>query len=321
MLEHGGDVFHALAGTELFITGGTGFVGKWLVETLLYANDRLNLGVSAVMLTRDPERFREESPHLALNPAVRLLRGDPCTFECPRRNFPYVIHAASDHEIEATRHVLEFARTSGVQQLLFTSSGAVYGSQPAYITHLSEEYVGAPATAYGQAKRLSELLCALYAEHYEFSALIARLFTFTGPHLALDLNYAVGNFIGNALGGGPIQVKGDGNVYRSYLYAADLAIWLWIILVRGESARPYNVGSPDALTILELARMVVEVGGSGTPVEIGFCADPDVQSAPYVPSTMRAEKELGLRARIPVREGVRRTFNWYSLHRQQLTTI
>ncbi len=309
MLEHAGDSFRALAGAQLFITGGTGFVGKWLVETLLYANDQLNLGISAVILTRDPERFLTESPHLARHAAVRLLRGDTCSFEFPQSTFPYVIHAASNHTPEAIRNVLEFAKKSGVRRFLFTSSGAVYGRQPADVTHLPEEYAETATTGYGQAKHLSELLCVLYAEHYEFSALIARLFTFAGPHLPLNLNFAIGNFIGDALVGRSIRIDGDGTSYRSYLYAADLAIWLWTILVRGDSAHPYNVGSPDSLTILDLAHRVAEVS-PGTAVEISHGAR---ESSDYVPSTLRAEKELGLRARIPLDEGIRRTLRWHAL--------
>ncbi len=309
ILEHAGDTFRALAGAHIFITGATGFVGKWLLESLLYANDQLKLHVSATILTRNPPRFLRESPHLARHPAVQTIRGEVHDFAFPAGDFAYLIHAASNHDIAATRHLLEFAARSGVRRLLFTSSGAVYGKQPANVTHLAEEYAETPTTGYGQAKRLSELLCVLYAGQYGFSALIARLFTFTGPHLPLNLNFAIGNFIGDALAGRPIRINGDGTPYRSYLYAADLAIWLWTILVRGDSARPYNVGSPYALTILDLARTVAQAA-PGTALEISANAS---HSCNYVPSTLRAEKELGLRARIPVEEGIRRTLRWYGL--------
>ena len=131
-------------------------------------------------------------------------------------------HPAStlDCDLAATRRVLELARTRGAHRLLFTSSGAVYGKQPPGLTHIPEDYPGAPATtdlasAYGQAKRISEFLCSCYSQVYGFDAVIARLFAFVGPLLPLDANYAVGNFIRDGLAGGPVQIGGDGTPYRS----------------------------------------------------------------------------------------------------------
>ncbi len=275
-LTHVGDGWRSLAGARLFITGGTGFVGKWLLESLLWANDQRDLGVSATVLTRDPDRFVAESPHLARHSAVALLKGKVDSFDFPAGDFPFVIHAATeryfeadaerplstfDLDVEGTRRVLEFARTHGGRRLLFTSSGAVYGTQPPSLTHIPEDYTGAPLTttpgsAYGQAKRASEFLCTMYARQYGFAALITRLFAFVGPHLPLNRNFAAGNFIRDALAGGPIHVHGDGTPHRSYLYAADLAVWLWTILLRGESTRPYNVGSGQPVSIAELAQAV-----------------------------------------------------------------
>ncbi len=331
VLEHAGDALRTLAGARLFITGGTGFIGKWLVESLLWANDRLNLGVSALLLTRDPDRFLAQSPHLAQHPAVRLRRGDICNFEFPSGNFDYVIHAATephfdpspqhplgtfDLDVAGTRRVLEFARTHGAHRLLFTSSGAVYGNQPPNLTHVPEEYTGAPSSAdtcsaYGQAKRVSEFMCSMCARQYGFSALIARLFAFVGPHLPLDLNFAVGNFVADVLAGRAIRINGDGTPYRSYLYAADLAIWLWTILAQGESDRPYNVGSPEALTILDLARTVAGLAAPEAAIQIGSQPQPGVPALRYVPCTKRAEQELGLYSRIPVADAICRTFNWH----------
>jgi dTDP-glucose 4,6-dehydratase len=335
ILEHAGDALRTLAGARLFITGGTGFVGKWLVESLLWANDRLNLGVSAVLLTRHPDKFLSESPHLARHSAVRLVHGNLSNFEFPAGHFAYLIHAATqphcdptpqhplgtfDRDIDGTRRVLDFAKTHGVRRLLFTSSGAVYGNQPPDLTHVPEEYTDGPSTvdscsAYGQAKRVSEFMCAMYARQYGFSALIGRLFAFAGPHLPLDTNFAIGNFIRDVLAVKSIRINGDGTPYRSYLYAADLAIWLWTILAKGESARPYNVGSADALTVLDLARTVAQVTEPQTSIEIATQPQLGIPGARYVPSTRRAETELSLFAQIPLPDAIRRTLNWHQYKR------
>jgi len=132
-----------------------------------------------------------------------------------------------------------------------------------------------------------------------------------GPLLPLDANFAVGNFIGDALRGGPVRIAGDGTPYRSYLYAADLAIWLWTVLLRGKGAYPYNIGSPQAFTIAELARTVISVVAPGASVEIAGKPVPGAAPARYVPSTARAERGLGLRPLISMEEGIRRTSSWH----------
>ena len=109
--------------------------------------------------------------------------------------------------------MLELARARGTRRLLFTSSGAVYGKQPPALSHIPEDYPGAPpatdtGSAYGQGKRISEFLCGCYSQVYGFDAVIGRLFAFVGPHLPLDANYAVGNFIRDAMAGGPVRICG-----------------------------------------------------------------------------------------------------------------
>jgi dTDP-glucose 4,6-dehydratase len=331
ILSHTPELWEDLRGQSVFMTGGTGFVGTWLLESLLCANDRHDLRVDVFVLTRDPERFRGTAPHLAGHPAVHLLGGDVLGFDFPEGPFPFVIHAATarafepnyqrplgafDADIDGSRRVLDFARSRGVRRFLFTSSGAVYGRQPPELTHIPEDYAGAPVTtdtgsAYGQAKRVSEFMSAMYGRAHGFDAMIARLFAFVGPILPLDANYAIGNFIGDALKGGPVRIAGDGTPYRSYLYAADLAIWLWTILLKGKAAYPYNVGSPDHMSIERLARLVVDITAPGMPVEIARHPAAGAPAPRYVPSTERAEKELGLRSYITPEQGIRRTYEWY----------
>lgn len=220
--------------------------------------------------------------------------------------------------VQGTRHTLAFAKCCAAGKVLFTSSGAVYGKQPPELTHVPEEYSGAPETvnplsSYGEGKRVSEFLCAMHAERYGFDAKIARCFAFVGPRLPLDRNFAIGNFIRDALKGGPVRVTGDGTPYRSYLYAADLAIWLWTILFRGRSCYPYNVGSENEVTIADLAREVAGVISPGAQVSIDICkiAGPDKDTERYVPSTRRAQTELGLRQHITLRDAVEKTAAWY----------
>jgi dTDP-glucose 4,6-dehydratase len=220
-----------------------------------------------------------------------------------------------DSIVQGTRHVLDFARHCSAKKFLFTSSGAVYGKQPSEITNVSEDYTGAvnpvdPQSAYGEGKRAAELLCSLYSMQYGLEVKIARCFAFVGPYLPLDIHYAVGNFIRDGLKGKPIQVKGDGTPYRSYLYAADLMMWLWTILFKGISCRPYNVGSGQGITIGEVAAIVADQFDHKPQIQI--LQKPKQNQAPerYVPSVQRAEVELGLKQFIDLPDAIRKTVSW-----------
>ena len=328
VLTHTSGLWEPLRGQRIFITGGTGFFGCWLLESFAWANQKLKLDASVLVLTRDPEAFARKAPHLAADPSIRFHKGDVRTFAFPAGAFSHVIHAATeasaklnaenpllmvDTIVEGTRRTLEFAVGCGAKKLLLTSSGAVYGNQPLEMTHVPEDYVGGPnplhpASAYGEGKRIAELLCCIYHERKGLETKIARCFAFVGPYMPLDAHFAIGNFIRDALTGGPIRVQGDGTPYRSYLYASDLAIWLWTILLQAPPCRPFNVGSASALPISALAQ---KVAGS-MPVAKGPPPKPGTLPTRYVPANDRAREELGLVERIPLEEGIRRTLMWYA---------
>jgi dTDP-glucose 4,6-dehydratase len=326
-------LWDGLRGGRLFVTGGTGFFGCWLLETFTHAVDRLGLGATAVVLTRNPVAFARKAPHLAAHPAVTLHRGDVRDFDFPTGDFSHVIHAATesgttlnadapgemlDTILRGTRRVLDFARKARTRQLLLTSSGAVYGQQPPQLTQIPEDYPGGPdpcdpRSAYAEGKRVAELLCLLESQPTGPECKIARSFAFVGPHLPLDAHFAIGNFLRDALAGGPIRVRGDGTPYRSYLYAADLAAWLWTILFRGRPGRPYNVGSANGFPIAEVAHRVADSVQPSLPVAIARRPEPGKLPECYVPCVNRAAEELGLRERIGLEDAIRRTLRWYQL--------
>jgi dTDP-glucose 4,6-dehydratase len=333
VLEHTRPLWEEMRGQRLFITGGTGFFGIWLLESFAHANDALALGARAVVLTRDPAAFAARAAHLAGRSDLAFVRGDVRTFQFPAGEFAFVVHAASspaakpggaaplemfDTIVGGTRRVLDFAVQAGTRKLLFTSSGAVYGRQPPELARLPEDYAGAPdpldpASAYGEGKRAAEHLCCLYGRAYTFEVKIARCFSFVGPHLPLDAHFAIGNFIRDALRGGSIQVNGDGTPRRSYLYASDLAAWLWTILFRGVPSRPYNVGSGQDFSIGEVASAVNEALGTRGEVRVAKLPLPGTLAARYVPDVRRAGRELGLRQHVPLAEAIRKTAAWHKL--------
>jgi dTDP-glucose 4,6-dehydratase len=301
------------------------------VESFCYINRLLGLDAKMTILTRSPEAFAQKCLHLVSDPAVSLHAGDVRSFDFPAGEYRCVIHAATESWarqseeaplemlstiVAGTERVLQFAAEHGTKKFLLTSSGAVYGRQPAGMTHTPESYVGAPdplspASTYAEGKRAAELLCALYGEKMGMECKIARCWAFCGPHLPLDQHFAIGNFIGDVLAGRPIQIQGDGTPRRSYLYAADLAIWLWTILFQAPSVLPFNVGSAHDVSILELAQMVAATLNPKAQIRVMRQAVEGVAPVRYVPCVDRAMKMLGLHEITTLEESIRRTACWH----------
>ncbi len=341
VLAHTRADWDQLRGGRLFVTGATGLFGVWLLETFAYANEVLGLGARLVGLSRQPEAFLARVPHLARVPSISFHRGDVRAFRYPEGRFTHLIHAAAtpgpsqsatatwDTITEGTRRALEWAVAVGTHRVLLVSSGAVYGAQPEGMTRLSETYRGRvdpsdAGNAYALGKQQGEELAATWYRDQGLETTIARCFAVVGPHLPLDAHFAIGNFIRDALQGRPIRVR-DGQPFRSYLYMADLAIWLWTILFRGVSCRPYNVGSDQEISIATLAKTVASVLASAQLVGPALqrrVPPPSVLHSPpvtatavpsrYVPSIERARTELGLQLHVPLDDAIRRTARYAS---------
>lgn len=321
-------------GKRIFLTGATGFFGVWLLESLAYCNRTLDLNLSASILCRDPDTVLSRLPHLRGESSIHWLQGDVRDFRFPDGDFEFVVHGAAPTTsatkldaldllstiIDGTRRTIAFARERRTKQFLFVSSGAVYGPQPESMTHISEEYRGGPdwthpSSAYAEAKRVGEMMCTVLAQRFAIGVSIARCFAFVGPRFPLDQHFAVGNFIADAMTGRDILIHGDGSPMRSYLYAGDLAIWLWTILFRAGNAEGapaiYNVGSGEAISIRGLAEQVIAELNPHLRIEVSKARNPLGPRLQYVPDVRKAEEHLGLRQRIGLGEAIRRTAAWY----------
>lgn len=330
ILEHTRDLWDELRGKRIFITGGTGFFGRWLLESFAYANTKLNLKSSITVLSRNPDAFIRRAPELCRDTAITFCQGDVRDFTYPEEEYPFIIHGATtvgtspvdeeplallDTIIQGTRRTLDFAVQTHCHNFLYISSGAVYGSQPSDMPRIPEPYMGGLDTlksdsTYGEGKRVAELLCSLYHKrHPNIATKIARCFAFVGPHMPLNSHIAIVNFIRDALHGNPILIKGDGTPCRSYLYASDLAIWLWTILFRAQPCRPYNVGSGDSVSILETANLVANIANPPLPVSVA--QQPENRPIQrYVPDVSRAKIELGLTGKISLSDSIYRTVSF-----------
>lgn len=324
-------LWDGLRNESIFITGGTGLFGRWLLESLAYANRELQLNLKVTVLTRNAQAFKAKAPHLANDPAIDFHHGDVRDFPFPKRHYSYIIHGATtsaeetfrgedplckfDTLVAGTRHTLDFAAQCQVKRFLFLSSGVAYGVPPAGIDFITEAYSGAPDTtdvdsALGQAKRTAEFLCTYYAQKNGWEYSIARCFSFVGPFLPLDIHYAIGNFIDQALFEDEITVKGDGSPVRSYLYMADLVGWLLTLLLNGKSGQIYNVGSDQAISISELAHLVRDVVSPDKTVRVlgqpDFSVGNTVRNR-YVPDIAKIRNEFGLNVWTQLPDAIRLT--------------
>ena len=319
ILHHASRDLEQFRGKKIFITGGTGFFGKWLLGGLCHANDEMALGLHLTVLSRNPAEFHRKFPLAGEVPALDFLRGDVASFSADHRAFDFILHAASDTTaftsdaderersraiVAGTRRILELAQQSRAQRFLYVSSGAVYGNLAGKVEGASEDDydLATPLIPYATAKREAEQLCA--ESGVDFTT--ARAFAFLGPYLALDAHFAAGNFLRDARRGGPILVRGDGTALRSYLYPADLVIWLLRVLLRGKKGRAYNVGSGEVVSTAQLARKIAE-SLTPQPEVVIQSVQPQGPQNIYLPDISRAQNELGLQVMIPLQEAIART--------------
>lgn len=303
---------------HVFVTGGTGFFGKALLRQ--WPHD-----VRLTLLSRNPDHFRAMYGDLLAGWDVRLVGGDIMKPETlPAGDYTHILHAATDSTfgpklsplqryvqiVEGTRHLLDFAVATKTPRFLLTSSGGVYGPQPQEMVQIAEHYNGMPdplnpQNAYSVAKRCAEHLCALYQECYGLEAIVARCFAFIGRDLPLDVHFAIGNFIRDALTASEISVAGDGTPVRSYMDQRDLAEWLFALLKHGSAGQAYNVGSDEELSIAELAQLVRDQIAPTKNVRIVGAASSNSFRNRYVPCITKARAELGLALRFSLKESIR----------------
>jgi dTDP-glucose 4,6-dehydratase len=213
-----------------------------------------------------------------------------------------------------TQHALDLARVNGARFLL-ASTSEVYGDPTEHPQR--ESYWGnvnpvGPRSVYDEAKRFGEALTTAYHEVHGVDTKIARIFNTYGPLLEPDDGRVISNFLAQALDGRKLTVYGDGTQTRSFCFVDDEVDGL-LALLESDWVGPMNVGNPEEFTVLEVARLVLEITGSSS--DIVFEPLPPTDPVRRCPDITLAKRELGWVPRVPMRDGLLRTLEWYREHR------
>lgn len=306
--------FRILDGSRILLTGGTGFVGKWLLKAAKTAQETSPTKVELVLPSRQLSAAHTLSAIKIGCPNITWIEGDFLTGSLDFGHVDMIIHAATpasaslNHNrpdemlrvnVQAMKSILAYSREA--IPFLFTSSGAVYGTQPQSISHMAEGIFEPDSpienlNAYAKGKRIAEQLCKDAGRLGDCSPIIARLFTFGGEYLPRDTHFAIGNFIQNCLKKEPILINGDGRSRRSYLYGADMATWLWSALAVNDNTVPLHIGSEHSRSIFELAQTVATVSfqllGYKPEIIVSRAVNDSEPIHVYVPANLLTREKL-----------------------------
>ncbi len=320
----------ALRGQHLFISGGTGFLGTWLLELIKILNEHHGFDLRVTVYSRQARGFAARWPHLGQLDGVRFEEGDIRYFSELPRDVRYIIHAAAltDRRLLAsqpsavaevnsvgTQRLLRAANLlEDLQKFVLLSSGLVYGAQPWDQPRVDETFAGPMRcndvnAVYAESKRFAEVVTQSAISETKLPVVTLRPFAFVGPYQSLQLPWAVTDFIRDSFTGGPIRIMGDGATVRSLMYASDYAFWVLAALANGRPRETYNVGSPEPVDLGSLAKMITQ---SFTPV-------PEIRTRlgqtghdrnRLVPDVSRAQRDLGVEVTVPLAEAIQRTITW-----------
>lgn len=326
------DVREELKNQHIAITGGTGFLGSWIAETVAAMNDEYDLGISLDLYARNIADWAKKYPHLASRSDIRTFSQDvrsPFAFDAKTS---YVIHAAGipDSRVHASdplrvhqttiygmNHTLEAAsQLPGLKRLLNVSSCLVNGT-PNRAGALTESDCfptksGELHTVYREAKRAAESLCSAYRSQFRLPVSTVRPFTFVGPYQELDRPWAINNFMLDAIHGADIRIHGDGSAQRSYLYGSDAAWWTLVALTNGDDGQVYNLGNGRPITHLELAKMISGLTSTKVQSVIGKPVTVQQQPDDLYPDISHTQKMLGTAQTCSLEQAINKTYRWYS---------
>jgi nucleoside-diphosphate-sugar epimerase len=271
--------WHEFAHKTVFISGANGFLPAYMVETLIYLNEKRDVNCRVIALVRSRERANKRFPHLLGRSDFSLLVQDVCSPISLQESVAFVIHAASEASPKyycqdpagtllantlGTYNMLELARKSRSCRFLFFSSGEVYGRLNK-VGPISEDDYGVldpmdVRSCYGEGKRMGEAMCAAWHRQYGVPAKTVRISHTYGPGMSLEDGRVFADFVGNVVRNENIVLKSDGSARRPFCYLADATVGFFTVLLRGEAGRAYNLANDEAdASMLEVAETLVRI--------------------------------------------------------------
>jgi len=322
-----------LRGSHIYITGGTGFLGTWLLELIAGLNDEFDFKIRASIPCRSHERFAKRAPHLFKRKEFTFLQSDIRNLVELPHDISYIIHTAAtsnknkfstqptssfENNVDSTMQILRLGLQLGsIQNITLLSSSSVYGKQPRDIDSITEDSYGGFGnpldlnSIYAESKRACEAAAAAYLTEMKLPICVARPFSFVGPYQSLALPWAVTDFMQMAINGGPIKIMSDGNIVRSIMYASDFANWILHITAFAKPRSVYNVGSPEPVDIHSLAKMIRTQFEDEPRILINQGSNVYKGNVRLVPSVDKAYKELGLKITVPLETAIQRSMQWH----------
>ena len=301
------------------VTGGAGFVGSHLCERLLAE------GAEVLCFDNLLTGRAENIAHLG-GPRFEFRRHDITTPVDVAGPVDYVLHFASAaspvdymaHPIQTLKAgalgswiALGLARAKGARFVL-ASTSEVYGDpavspQPeAYWGHVNP--VG-PRGCYDAATRFAEAMTMAYHRFHGVNTGIVRIFNSYGPRIRPDDGRVIPTLITQAIRGEPLTIHGDGTQTRSFCYITDLVDGV-VRLMRSDVQEPVNIGNPEEIRVIDLARVVLEITGSRSPLI--HRPRPEDDPTRRCPDITRARRLLGWEPRVPLRDGLKQTLDWFA---------
>jgi nucleoside-diphosphate-sugar epimerase len=306
--------FEQFENSSILITGATGFVGSWLSGTLAEANLKHNLGMKILLLSRNIDTLKNQRHSNFVSTLRHDIRN---ALPAGLPHFDYVFHTATPSNpstggtnvdlvleitVNGTKNLLSHLSSQKTPaHLLNTSSGAVDKLNP----HVVENPL---QTAYRCGKEESEKLVNNFHNRGNIIGTNPRLYTFAGPGIPTDAHFVAGEFIRLAMNNEPIVIKGNPNTERSYMYPSDLVSWLLTIIIN-PSLEVIRVGSPNAIKISELARIVFSTFNLEDRC---FYGDENLVATKYVPDLTETIKKYSLKSKVDTFEIFERWKNYLS---------